>query len=69
MIVASAFLAITVRNLFHCALFLALTMFGISGVFLYLNSDFLASVQVLIYVGAVTVIIIFGIMLNEKHDG
>ena len=64
--VASALMALTVRNLFHCALFLALAMFGISGVFLYLNSDFLASVQVLIYVGAVTVIIIFGISLTRN---
>lgn len=65
-VVASGLLSLTVRNLFHCALFLALTMFGVSGVFLYLNSDFLASVQVLIYVGAVTVIIIFGISLTRN---
>jgi NADH:ubiquinone oxidoreductase subunit 6 (subunit J) len=65
-IVASAFLAITLRNLFHCALFLAMTMLGVSGVFLYLNSEFLAAVQVLIYVGAVTVLIIFGIMLTRN---
>ncbi len=64
--VAAALMALTVRNLFHCALFLAMAMFGISGVFLYLNSDFLASVQVLIYVGAVTVIIIFGISLTRN---
>jgi NADH:ubiquinone oxidoreductase subunit 6 (subunit J) len=65
-VVASGLLSLTVRNLFHCALFLALTMFGVSGVFLYLHSDFLASVQVLIYVGAVTVIIIFGISLTRN---
>ncbi len=66
MIAASALMALTLRNLFHCALFLALTMFGISGIFLYLSSDFLAAVQVLIYVGAVTVIIIFGISLTRN---
>src|SRR5579863_2778450 len=65
-IIGSAFLAIALRNLFHCALFLALTMFGVSGIFLYLNSEFLAAVQVLIYVGAVTVLIIFGIMLTRN---
>jgi NADH-quinone oxidoreductase subunit J len=65
-IIGSAFLAISLRNLFHCALFLALTMFGVSGIFLYLNSEFLAAVQVLIYVGAVTVLIIFGIMLTRN---
>jgi NADH-quinone oxidoreductase subunit J len=64
--VASALLAVTLRNLFHCALYLALAMFGVSGVFLYLDNDFLAAVQVLIYVGAVTVLIIFGIMLTRN---
>ena len=65
-IVASAILVVTVRNLFHCALALALTMFGVSGVYLYLGWEFLAAVQVLIYVGAVTVLIIFGIMLTRR---
>ncbi len=65
-IVASALLVVTVRNLFHCALALALTMFGISGIYLYLGWEFLAAVQVLIYVGAVTVLIIFGIMLTRR---
>lgn len=65
-IVASAILVVSVRNLFHSALALALTMFGISGIYLYLGWEFLAAVQVLIYVGAVTVLIIFGIMLTRK---
>jgi NADH-quinone oxidoreductase subunit J len=65
-VLASAFLSLALRNLFHCALFLALTMFGISGIFLYLDAEFLAAVQVLIYVGAVTVLIIFGIMLTRN---
>jgi NADH:ubiquinone oxidoreductase subunit 6 (subunit J) len=65
-VIVSGFLALTLRNLFHCALFLALAMFGISGIFLYLNAEFLAAVQVLIYVGAVTVLIIFGIMLTRN---
>jgi NADH-quinone oxidoreductase subunit J len=41
-------------------------MFGVSGIFLYLGSEFLAAVQVLIYVGAVTVLMIFGIMLTRN---
>jgi NADH:ubiquinone oxidoreductase subunit 6 (subunit J) len=65
-IVASAILVVSIRNLFHCALALALTMFGISGIYLYLGWEFLAAVQVLIYVGAVTVLIIFGIMLTRQ---
>lgn len=65
-IVVSAVLTVTVQNLFHCALALALTMFGVAGVFLFLGQEFLAVVQVLIYVGAVTVLIIFGIMLTYR---
>lgn len=64
-LVVSALMVVTLRNLFHCALFLAVTMFCAAGIFLYLNSEFLAVVQVLIYVGAVTVLIIFGIMLTR----
>jgi NADH-quinone oxidoreductase subunit J len=65
-IVAAALLVVLVRNLYHCALALALAMFGIAGVYLYLGWEFLALVQVLIYVGAVTVLIIFGIMLTRQ---
>ncbi|HVZ79444.1 MAG TPA: NADH-quinone oxidoreductase subunit J [bacterium] len=65
-ILAGALLTVTLRNLYHCALALALTMFCIAGVYLYLGWEFLAAVQVLIYVGAVTVLIIFGIMLTRR---
>lgn len=62
----AAALSVLLRNLYHCALFLAIALFGVAGVFLYLGSEFLAVVQVLIYVGAVTVILIFGIMLTRN---
>jgi len=65
-VVLSALMVVTLKNLFHCALFLAVAMFGISGVFLFLGSEFLAAVQVLIYVGAVTILVIFGIMLTRN---
>ncbi len=65
-LVVSALMVVTLRNLFHCALFLAVTMFCAAGIFLYLESEFLAVVQVLIYVGAVTVLLIFGIMLTRE---
>jgi NADH-quinone oxidoreductase subunit J len=59
-------MTVTRKNLFHCALFLVLALFGTAGVFLYLGQEFLAAVQVLIYVGAVTVLIIFGLMLTRQ---
>jgi NADH:ubiquinone oxidoreductase subunit 6 (subunit J) len=65
-IVAGALLVVTLKNLYHCALALAMTMFCVAGVYLFLGWEFLAAVQVLIYVGAVTVLIIFGIMLTRR---
>ena len=52
----------------HAALWLGLTFFGVAGVFLLLGADFLAAAQVLVYVGAITTIIIFGIMLSAVED-
>jgi len=66
LVLASALLAVTVRNLYHSALFLVLALFGVAGVFLFLGQEFLAAVQILIYVGAVTILIIFGLMLTRQ---
>ncbi|MBI4313177.1 MAG: NADH-quinone oxidoreductase subunit J [Candidatus Omnitrophica bacterium] len=54
------------RNLFHSALCLAAALIGIAGVYLYLGAEFLAVVQVLVYVGAILTLLIFGIMLTAK---
>lgn len=52
------------RNIFHSALFLAATLIGIACVYLYLGAEFLAVVQILIYVGAIVTLFIFVIMLT-----
>ena len=65
-IVISAFLVVTLRNVFHSALFLVMAFFMVAGIYLMLNAEFLAAVQVLIYVGAVTILILFAIMLTHK---
>lgn len=54
------------RNLFHSALCLAATLIGVAGIYVYLGAEFLAVVQVLIYVGAILTLLIFGIMLTAK---
>lgn len=59
-----AFLVVTSRNIFHGALYLAFTLIGVACVYLYLNAEFLAIVQVLIYVGAIVTLFIFTIMLT-----
>lgn len=65
----SAFMVVRSRDIFHCAVFLASTLFGVACVYLFLNAEFLAAVQVLIYAGAIVTLFIFAIMLTTKiHD-
>ncbi|OGC94771.1 MAG: hypothetical protein A2W25_03145 [candidate division Zixibacteria bacterium RBG_16_53_22] len=65
-IVVSAVLVVTLRNVFHSALFLVLAFFMVAGIYLTLHAEFLAAVQVLIYVGAVTILMLFAIMLTYQ---
>jgi NADH-quinone oxidoreductase subunit J len=53
------------RNLFHSALFLVLSLVGVVGYYALLDAGFLAVVQLLIYVGAIAVLILFAIMLSR----
>lgn len=62
----SAFLVVSLRNIFHCALFLVLCLFSVAGLFVMLDAEFLAVAQVLIYVGAVAILLIFSIMLTSN---
>jgi len=65
-ILLSAILVVSLRNVFHSALFLVLAFFIVGGVYLLLGAEFLAAVQVLIYVGAITILILFAIMLTYQ---
>jgi len=62
--IISAVLVVTLKNLFHSALFLILCLFAVAGVFIICDADFLAGVQVLVYVGGIAVLMIFAIMLT-----
>jgi NADH-quinone oxidoreductase subunit J len=64
--VGSALAVVLLRDIFRAALFLVLCFFVIAGIYLTLNADFLAGVQVLIYVGAIAVLIIFAIMFTRE---
>jgi NADH:ubiquinone oxidoreductase subunit 6 (subunit J) len=61
----SGFMVVSLRNIFHCALFLILCLFSVAGIFILLGAEFLAAAQVLIYIGAVAVLMIFAIMLTS----
>lgn len=65
----SGLLTVTLRNLYHCALCLALSLMGVAGLYVCLSAEFLAAAQVLIYVGAVTVLILFAVMMTEQITG
>ena len=66
---AAAVLTVISQNLVHAALFLAVALAGIAGVFLVLGADFLALVQLVVYVGAVAVLFLFGLMLTRAPIG
>ncbi|HDS16180.1 MAG TPA: NADH-quinone oxidoreductase subunit J [Proteobacteria bacterium] len=59
-----ALVAVSSHILIKAVMGLAMAMFGVAGLYLYLNSPFLALMQILIYVGAVCIMIVFGIMVG-----
>jgi len=64
--VGSALMVAAVRNLLHAVLFLVLSFVGVAGLYLTLSADFVAVVQVLIYAGAIAVLMLFAIMLTPR---
>jgi NADH-quinone oxidoreductase subunit J len=66
--VAGGFGVVTAKNVVHSALALILALIGVAAVFVLLASEFLAIVQVLIYGGAVTILILFAMMLTRVRD-
>jgi NADH-quinone oxidoreductase subunit J len=64
--VASAAIVVFARNLIHCAFALLFTFFGVAALYVFLGADFLAATQMIIYVGGILVLILFGIMLTNK---
>jgi NADH-quinone oxidoreductase subunit J len=69
LILLSAVLTVSSRNIFHSALYLAACLFGVAAVYVILKAFFLAAVQVLIYIGAVVVLTIFVINLTKGITG
>ena len=63
MVVVSAFLVVHLRDLLKAALALIASFLGIAGLFVMLNAEFLAVVQLLIYAGAIPILIIFAVLL------
>jgi NADH-quinone oxidoreductase subunit J len=64
----TAIAAMTLRNLVHCALAVALTFAGLAAIYLQLNAQFVGFAQFLIYVGAVAILIVFAILLTRGSE-
>ncbi len=61
----AALMVVTRKNVFHAALFMILSFFGVAGLYVLLEAPFLAGVQLFIYVGGISILIIFAIMLTR----
>ena len=57
------------RNIMHSAFSLLFTFFGVAGLYVLLSADFLAITQIMIYIGGILVLIIFGVMLTTNITG
>ena len=68
-LVGSALAVVLTKNLFHSVLYLALALTGTAGVFLSLDAEFLAAVQLLLYAGGVVTIVVFAIVVTERLVG
>ncbi|MEI7772229.1 MAG: NADH-quinone oxidoreductase subunit J [Chloroflexales bacterium] len=69
LIIGAAMMVVTVRNVIHAALWLIATFFGVAALYLTLEAEFIAVVQVLVYVGAISILVLFAIMLTRSSEG
>ena len=66
LILIGAVWVVALANLFRAALSLGLVLVGVAAVFLLLEAEFLAFVQILVYVGAILTLLVFGVMLTSR---
>src|ERR1700712_4681559 len=62
----SGAMAVTTRQIFRAAIFLLFSLIGIAGLFFWMEYEFIAAVQIVVYVGGITVLIIFSIFLTQQ---
>ena len=66
LVLVSGFLVVTSKNIVHAAFYLLFTFFGVAGIYALLGADFISIVQIMVYVGGILVLILFGVMLTNK---
>jgi NADH-quinone oxidoreductase subunit J len=67
--IGSACVVVFSRNMIYAVFSLLFTFFGVAGIYVLLNADFLAVTQIMIYIGGILVLLIFGIMLTSNITG
>jgi NADH:ubiquinone oxidoreductase subunit 6 (subunit J) len=65
--VAAAVFVIASKEIVHSVMYLALAFIGVAIIFFFLSAEYVAIIQILIYVGAVSVLMLFGIMLTKRR--
>jgi NADH-quinone oxidoreductase subunit J len=63
--VGSAVVVVTIKNIVYAAFSLMVTLFSVAGLYVFLQADFLAATQVIVYVGGILVLILFGVMMTS----
>lgn len=69
LIVGAALAVVTSRNVVRAALYLAMVFAGVAGIYILLAAEFVATTQILVYLGAIMVLMLFGIMLTRARIG
>lgn len=68
-IVTAAVAVVATRNVVRAALYLAMVFAGVVGIYILLAAEFVATTQILVYIGAIMVLVLFGIMLTRARIG
>lgn len=66
MTLASAFLSVSSRQLFRSAIYLLFSLIGVAGIYFWMDYQFIAAVQTIVYVGGIVVLIIFSVFLTQQ---
>ena len=67
LVLGSGLMVVTVRNLLHAALWLVVSLFGVTILYALLQANFIAVVQVVVYIGAIAILFIFAVMLTRRE--
>jgi NADH:ubiquinone oxidoreductase subunit 6 (subunit J) len=68
LIIASALFVLWSKNVVHSAFVLFFAFFGVAAIFVFANADFLAVAQIMIYIGGILILLVFGVLLTNKPN-